>query len=440
MNLLVFVRKFAPQNYIGAIRPTKISKYLNINFGYKISVFCQSDILPIKDVILERELSFIDKYVEIKRNRMVDWVKRKYNTIANQRQTVQYNTKKPSKKQNFIWRICYSVVRDLIYLLDIYDQFIYAKRAIKELKSDTQTYNSIFSSTNLIESYLVAAYLKKKSGLVWVLDFRDPILIDNLPWLSRKIYIHYIKKAAVLSDFITGVSLPCIDYFCPYVMDKNKLIVVSNGFDREDIKDIDLPFIDGSKLIFAYTGTIYNGKQDLRPFFKILHDCVEQQIIDINKIELHYAGHDGSLLKKQMEEYGLENILIDYGFVSRDESVRIQLGSDILLLASWNDVGNTGVITGKFYEYLMMQKNIVCIISGNLKGSLLKSMIDEAQCGFCYEEADPDTYGKLLSYIKHVYISKFINDSVVNMPNKEYIEQFNYRSIACKIDGLLRIK
>lgn len=437
-NLLVLTRKFAPQNYIASIRPTKIIKYLKINFGYNITVCFQKDVSNIKDTVIEKDVRHVNLLHEISSSGFVAYWRNKYDLSA-----VKYSTssaKVECKKKNYaynIFNLLKSLARNSIYILDIYDQFLYSRRVICSVKRDSEVYDCYFSTTNLIESYLVASYLKKKSKLTWILDLRDPILVDTYPFIARKIYHYYILKAANLADYITGVSLPCIDYFPK--KERNRIVVIPNGYDMDDIEEVGKMIdLKPSKLILAYAGTLYNGKQNLRALFRALALCASDKSVDLENVEVHYAGRDGVLIRKQMKEYGIESILIDHGYVSRKASLEIQMKSDALLLASWNTEGNMGIVTGKFYEYLMMRKNIICLISGNKKQSTLKEMIDNAKCGYCYEEADEKTYEGLVSFVMRLYESIVVNKRPCYFPNQAYIEQFSYKYIAAEFDSLLQ--
>ena len=48
--------------------------------------------------------------------------------------------------------------------------------------------------------------------------------------------------------------------------------------------------------------------------------------------------------------YGLEKLMPNYGYISREESAKIQTASDIFRVLSWNTKAKKGILTGKFYE------------------------------------------------------------------------------------------
>ena len=168
-----------------------------------------------------------------------------------------------------------------------------------------------------------------------------------------------------------------------------------------------------------------------------MRDFVESGIFNINDLAVHYAGKDFNILKNQASNFGMEQILCDHGFVPRDQSLSMQLGADILLHASWNSIGYTGVLTGKFFEYMMMDKPILSIITGNVPNSEIKEMMVKANIGFCYEQALKNTDNKKLKDFLLTLYQEFKKSSSLPFdPNREYIEKFSYQNIAKQFENL----
>ena len=56
-------------------------------------------------------------------------------------------------------------------------------------------------------------------------------------------------------------------------------------------------------------------------------------------------------------------------------------------MASWHKAAQRGILTGKLFEYMMMEKPIVCCMSGDLPGSGVKRVLEETGMGLCVEQA-----------------------------------------------------
>ena len=55
MRILIISYYFAPQNAIGAVRPTKLAKYLS-RLGHEVTVICGPGLNERRDPTLERDL------------------------------------------------------------------------------------------------------------------------------------------------------------------------------------------------------------------------------------------------------------------------------------------------------------------------------------------------------------------------------------------------
>lgn len=65
-------------------------------------------------------------------------------------------------------------------------------------------------------------------------------------------------------------------------------------------------------------------------------------------------------MQRQAAACGMGDLVEDHGLVSREESIALQRGADVLLMASWHKAAQRGILTGKLFEYMMMEKPIVC--------------------------------------------------------------------------------
>jgi hypothetical protein len=63
----------------------------------------------------------------------------------------------------------------------------------------------------------------------------------------------------------------------------------------------------------------------------------------------------------------------------------MQYESDFILVATWNTISEQGILTGKVFEALMLNKKIVATISGDKENSELKELIDTHGAGIALE-------------------------------------------------------
>ena len=95
--------------------------------------------------------------------------------------------------------------------------------------------------------------------------------------------------------------------------------------------------------------------------------------ININDFEINFYGNYDSWLKDMVANYSLQEYVNLNQIIPRGEVIKKQRESQILLLLNWNDPKETGIYTGKIFEYLAAGRTILSIgaVSG-VVGELLE--------------------------------------------------------------------
>lgn len=404
MKVLIVSYLFAPNNEIGAIRPTKIAKYLKdndaivdvISYGYK-----ENNTLEIPNSI-RNHIMFSQK----------DGV-----FFQTQRKQTSRKIKLP------IW-----IKKIYRFILDFKKAQKFKKFCVKTFCNSKEQYDCLLTSYGPISSILCGLEIKKICPKIkWICDFRDPIITEETPslfsWYLKKLQ----NKACQKADYITAVSQGYLERICGEKY-ANKKYIIYNGFDTQDLKKNCI--MKTEKLRMTYAGSLYEGKRDLSPLFQAINFLRSNNLVLDKNIEFHYAGSDFDFLKNQASKYNLENILMNHGRLSREDCLKMELNSDILILSTWNKKRETGVLPGKFFEYLLFDKPILSIVNGNLKNSEISNIIKNTNTGFSFETADGDRqFKEFVEFILKEY-NKIINCEKNDFkPNKNVIENFTYQNI-----------
>ena len=139
------------------------------------------------------------------------------------------------------------------------------------------------------------------------------------------------------------------------------------------------------------------------------------------------------------KKYNLKEILINKGFVSRLESMKIQSNSDLIVIATWNTKFDKGVMTGKLYECLLTKKMVLGIVNGTIPNSELKRVITDINGGIVYEDSAlnlTEEYLHFKDYIHEKYNEKEKTGKLTSTYNST-IENFNYSKITNSFINLL---
>jgi glycosyltransferase involved in cell wall biosynthesis len=437
-KILIICEYFYPINMIAAIRTTKFAKKLAMH-NFDIDVVCRSyKSFPINnksagDWIDQINIAYIDEY------RIARKIGTKRRALATSRQmnkqrTLQKVNGQSFQKQTIIKSIIIESLRYLRFFANTVENLGYITNAKKVLRK-IEDVDIVISSFGPKSSSILGKWYKDRNPRVfWIADHRDPVFNQSftLP-LFRHTDKTFVRRKCKKADVITGVSQGCLDNF--YFPNHPKQVLVTNGFDRDDIRDIE--YTKPNKFTLSYLGSLYSGKRDISPLFKALRELIDEKIIIKSDIDICYSGTSRIDILKQAQSYGLFEIINATDSVTHEESLKRQLMSHILILATWNNIGEEGVVTGKFLEYMMMDKPIVAIVSGNLPNSKVKEMMSEGNLGFCYEEPTSTTDQlSLKEYILRQYENYKTTGDVEHNPCQEYIEQFDYKNITKQLISL----
>jgi len=134
----------------------------------------------------------------------------------------------------------------------------------------------------------------------------------------------------------------------------------------------------------------------------------------------------------------MEEILINHGYVSRAEALRLQQISDIFLVLSWNRHDSKGVLPGKFYEGIRARRTVLSLVSGDAAGSELNLLNEKFNYGFCYEEACADVLlPGLCAFLEKAYREKMESGAVHYTANPELEATFRYDNLAKKLEEFM---
>ncbi len=435
-KILVISYYFAPQNTIGAIRPTKMVKYLERQ-GYDVTVLCGAGMDASVDPTLARDLQQM-KDVRILREwnpvrRMKERRQAQSGPAAGRTPAadgavsggfLQLLKKKAAKLADSVYLyLCWLSDRHFLHL---------AKREIRKLNG---TYDVVFSSYSSMAVHEAARYAQKRGkARKWIADFRDEVNM-NFRWQEprRVRYLEMVKKNA---DIISAVSEGFLD-----MMDLTGTgRVLSNGFDWEDLPAAQ-PAADNGKIRVVYCGFLSEGRKkvanrDITPMMRSLRRLMDEGLLTKDELQLVYAGKESHLFMEAAQTCGLEALVEDHGLVSREESIRLQQGADVLLMASWHMASQRGILTGKLFEYMMMNRPIVCCMAGDLTGSGVRKVLEETGIGFCCEaaagKADEE---QLYQYIKKLLERYRAGEALLTGSQTEAIEAYAYPCLARTLAG-----
>jgi len=277
-------------------------------------------------------------------------------------------------------------------------------------------YSTYSPNSNHIIAYFLKLFLPK---LIWIADFRDLPCGDSEGKIFFKKFQLCINKIIYSkANALVTVSSGIRDVMLKY--NKN-ITVINNGFDK-NVQFLKKTIHSNTTTFnIVYTGSLYGGKRDCSLLFQTIRSLLNKKLIS-EDIRLIYAGRDGNIWNYLSTQYNLDKYSENHGLLSMEHVQQLQKKAALFLMVTWSTKIETGILTGKFYEYLSYIKPIICLINGN-KDLEIEKKFKEINCGkVVYSSSNLELEKFIVSNYKEWKVNKII-DSKYN-----YKELENYTS------------
>jgi glycosyltransferase involved in cell wall biosynthesis len=443
-KILFISTAFSPENAVGAIRTTKLVKYL-VRSGYEVTVISAElhnsskidnslesiELEKIKRITVPQSKLF-NKFFLNKRNQII-----KENSASELMSAKNNSIKSRIKSQIYIYiQFMYSIFRNLDWSSNV---MIQLKHNV-----DFASFDCIISSYPSLGSHWTSMKISRRYNIKWIAEFRDPLNYEAnsnrfITFLNKIIQNKIVKNANVVT-YISKEMISKLKQTEKTSIDK--FYHIPNAFDSDDFEFIEQKSIHNNKLILSYVGSLYGGKRDLSVVFQTIRTLIDSEIFNKDNFQFIYAGKEIDVINSQAKNYGLVDIILNKGYISRKESIKIQDSSDIIVVATWNTNKDQGIVTGKLFECMLTNKVILGLVSGNLPNSEFKEIIREVNGGFVLEFSSP-TYEKDKENLKLFIIDRVEEKLRLGKISSTYnsnIINYNYKNIIEKYIDLINLK
>ncbi|MDD5065517.1 MAG: glycosyltransferase [bacterium] len=250
-----------------------------------------------------------------------------------------------------------------------------AKDIIKKHRIDV-----VLSSSSPVISHLVAHEIKQKYHIPWVADLRDL-------WSQNHNYYYGPVRCFIdrcLERRTLGLADALITVSEPWAAKLNELhrvkrvYSITNGFDPDRLKRKMSPLTKAFTI--TYTGNLYKGKQDLEQFFIGLSHLINNGKMDKEKVRVRVYGPVEIWIEELIMRYRLNDVVKQYGIISREDVLLRQNESQLLLLVCWKGRKEKGCYPLKTFEYLSVRRPIFAV--GGEGGDVIEKLLDKTKSGF----------------------------------------------------------
>lgn len=236
--------------------------------------------------------------------------------------------------------------------------------------------------------HLIGRNLKRKTGLPWIADFRDPWssweFLDMLPMIDAVRKKHLKLELSVLKEADAVVTIsPTFREDLQRLGDR-EVDLITNGFDTVDMPELpEQP--EGAIFQIVYTGIIDSIRNPV-PFLKAF-----KAVFSENRKEalLTFVGRVSSQVMEYVQEDQWLYSHVEFtGYLSHKEVFEYYQKAHLLLLILTHTKNAKGNIPGKLFEYMATGRQIIAL--GDPEGDAAM-IVNEAKAGKVFRhEAIPE--------------------------------------------------
>lgn len=248
-------------------------------------------------------------------------------------------------------------------------------------------FDAILSNGPPHSVHLIARALRRKHGIPWLADFRDPWTdIDYLADLpqtrwARKLDLRTERSVLETADRVVTVSPTCarmLEAKTP----KANVSVIYNGFDAEDFQDLTPE--PQPHFVLLYAGSM-NAARNCPAVWQAL--AALRKAGQLPDLQLQFLGTVDVAVRENLAHLDLLGCATFRGTVSHHETLTEMARSAVLLLVI-NRVGaplEHGIAPGKMYEYMAAGRPVLGV--GPVDGDAA-AVLHETQAGTMFDFSD----------------------------------------------------
>lgn len=278
------------------------------------------------------------------------------------------------------WLFLYKIIH-FFYLIsrkrDVYDFYRNYKAIESERAFNFSKQDYIVTSAPPYSALNIGYYIKKKFGVKWIIDYRDPWTL-GYPTLGFSTFADKLRrifqrndelKFLEFADYIITVSESLKKTFPEKYW--SKIHVVPNGANTDEM---DFTKINSRPNTFSlvYAGTIHFQQLQRTYFFDVLKTFIAKNNIQPENFKLHFIGSkDSTELEEIVEQLHLEDYFNITSRLALEDLYSYMYEASMFLHLKYDD--RDKIITSKQFEYLALQKPILLPESdeGDLEESIL---------------------------------------------------------------------
>ena len=439
-KFLLITYYWPPCGGVSVQRWLKLTKYLPQCGWYPTVLTTENGDYPFIDESLSERVS---KDVKVIRTKTIVYNKI-FQALLGKKEKLPYASLKTDKKDPILKKLIYFT---RIQCVSPDARIVWNNKAFKAAEYILRAgkYSAIITSGPPHSTHLIGLRLKKKYGIRWIADFRDPwSAIHYHENENRNIFIKSLdknleKKVLKFADTVVTVSDKVAETF----LTSKQINIIPNAFDPDDFKT---NYKRDDKFRIKFVGALFDDRKE---YVLRVMDWIEEITTNpppappINvggnlptyigegeggrNIEFTLIGAFEEIpenIKKRFQYLKIRNL----PFLKHEKVIEECIDSEILILVIAQSPNNAGILTYKLFEYIGSQTFILGIGPEN---SDVQNILEKTRAGALYSyQAKAD----FLNKFKELYYRWQNHEDLKNYSD---VSEFSLPSICQKYKELL---
>jgi glycosyltransferase involved in cell wall biosynthesis len=276
--------------------------------------------------------------------------------------------------------------------------------------------------------FRLAKHLSDRLGRPYVLDYRDPW--TGNPYADHPDWQATIQEEARLLSGCAAATVVSPSWALSLQNRFNlgsKLRVLTNGFDPEELKDVE-PY-NFSHFAIVYAGNFYlPKKRTISPLMAALRHLKETINDKLGEWYFHYYGGYEDYVLQEAKRFDVIERVVPHGRVQRSEALSAVRGAGVaVVITSDEEEGTTenkGIVPGKVFEALGLKTPILLIAPTESDARAVTEGTGLAQS---FTGGDIDG---IASFLKNMMLGEYV-------PKPKNLELYSWTNIAKRLSSVL---
>jgi glycosyltransferase involved in cell wall biosynthesis len=241
-----------------------------------------------------------------------------------------------------------------------------------------RSFDAIYSTSGPITDHLVAGLVKRRTGLPWIADFRDPWIghatATPLPGPHRVLQRRIERWIVETADRVVSVTPGLTESLQRrYPVQAWKMQTITNGYDRADLKDIPATHVDNGRFRLVSIGS-QHGDRELEHFLAGLEGLLERRPDLGEKLEVEFVGWVDRRNQEIAARFAprLRGIVRFTDFRPRNEALAMTKAADAGLFLVDENPRKSLIMGGKLFEYVGLDVPVLAMVpAGDARNMLV---------------------------------------------------------------------